>query len=323
MSTGQIAVEYTYDAWGNLISILDEFGNNITNDTTSIAYLNPIRYRGYYYDNETKLYFLQTRYYDPSIGRFISADGQLNGEFLGLNMYAYCENNPVNASDPMGTCSKGTCFWCKLKGVGASAVNGFCNFFVGQYNTVVNTASSLIKDPVGTVQDFYNGKINEFVDADAGTKVLIIAKMAFPIANVYVGLYDSIKSGIQTIMTGDVNAMAYRAGYNTAGATESVAIMGISYGGSKLFQSYQLNKFKPTQDWIDMNKVNNYANQMKSGTSFPSIDTVNVPGRGIYIIDGHHRYLASVMSGVPIGVRTTIGPGPVGFPNWGYVTPMG
>ena len=123
MSTGQIVVEYTYDAWGNLISILDEFGNNITNDTTSIAYLNPIRYRGYYYDNETGYYFLQTRYYDPSLGRFLNADGQLNGNFLGLNMYAYCENNPVNMADPMGTCAKhntgtGFCYSCILEGKG-------------------------------------------------------------------------------------------------------------------------------------------------------------------------------------------------------------
>ena len=94
MTTGQIIVEYTYDAWGNILSI--------TGDTV-LGEINPIRYRSYYYDNETKLYFLQTRYYDPQIGRFINSDGQLNGNFLGLNMYAYCENNPVNAHDPCGT----------------------------------------------------------------------------------------------------------------------------------------------------------------------------------------------------------------------------
>ena len=56
----------------------------------------------YYYDTETGFYYLQSRYYDPEICRFINADGQLNEGFLGLNMFAYCENNPVNTADPTG-----------------------------------------------------------------------------------------------------------------------------------------------------------------------------------------------------------------------------
>ena len=70
-----------------------------------IGLLNPIRYRGYYYDIETGLYYLQTRYYDPETGRFINADGFLStGQgVLGYNMYAYCMNNPVILYDPTGT----------------------------------------------------------------------------------------------------------------------------------------------------------------------------------------------------------------------------
>ena len=68
--------------------------------------LNPFRYRGYYYDTETNLYYLKTRYYDPAVGRFISAD---NVKYLdpdsinGLNLYAYCNNNPVMYVDDTGT----------------------------------------------------------------------------------------------------------------------------------------------------------------------------------------------------------------------------
>ena len=68
---------------------------------TLIGLLNPIRYRGYYYDIETGLYYLQTRYYDPETGRFINADGLLStGQgVLGYNMFAYCMNNPENMVD--------------------------------------------------------------------------------------------------------------------------------------------------------------------------------------------------------------------------------
>ena len=98
-------VSYEYDAWGNLISITDFQGNDLTNNTTStlgkLAHLNPFRYRGYFYDTETGFYFLQSRYYDPQTGRFLNADGQLNTS-LGLdgaNLYSYCMNNPTNMVD--------------------------------------------------------------------------------------------------------------------------------------------------------------------------------------------------------------------------------
>ncbi len=97
-------VRYIYDAWGNH-AVLDANGNDI-DDPDHIGNLNPFRYRGYYYDVETGLYFLQTRYYDPETGRFISQDGVEYADptsVNGLNLYAYCGNNPVMGYDPMGT----------------------------------------------------------------------------------------------------------------------------------------------------------------------------------------------------------------------------
>ena len=100
---GNIVCRYTYDAWGNVISVKDANGTSITS-ATHIANLNPIRYRGYYYDTETKLYYLQTRYYNPEWGRFLNADSLFvaGAGLVSSNMFAYCGNNPVMFADPSG-----------------------------------------------------------------------------------------------------------------------------------------------------------------------------------------------------------------------------
>ena len=93
-----LAATYAYDAWGNVIAGSDYSGMNI-------RAINPIRYRSYYFDNETGLYYLNSRYYDPETGRFINADNTkyLDPETLGgLSLYAYCLNNPVNMNDLIG-----------------------------------------------------------------------------------------------------------------------------------------------------------------------------------------------------------------------------
>ena len=96
-TAGNRVVTYTYDAWGKILSVTGTAAN-------TIGRYNPFRYRGYYYDNETGFYYLNSRYYDPSVGRFLNADGYINanGDLIGFNMFAYCGNNPVNASDPLG-----------------------------------------------------------------------------------------------------------------------------------------------------------------------------------------------------------------------------
>ncbi len=102
-SNGNIVVEYKYDSWGNH-AVLDANGADIAS-ATHIGNLNPFRYRGYYYDTETGLYFLKTRYYDPEVGRFITIDSisYIDPETInGLNLYAYCGNNPVMRVDENG-----------------------------------------------------------------------------------------------------------------------------------------------------------------------------------------------------------------------------
>ena len=96
-NTGNTVVEYTYDPWGQITSITGTLAG-------TLGQANPIRYRGYYYDSETGLYYVSSRYYDPEIGRWINADSYIstgNG-VLEKNMFAYCLNNPVNMVDPSG-----------------------------------------------------------------------------------------------------------------------------------------------------------------------------------------------------------------------------
>ena len=100
---GTIIVEYAYDAWGAVISVTGT-------EAATIGAVNPIRYRGYYYDTDTGFYYLQSRYYDPAIRRFINADIYVStGQgFIGYNMYAYCGNNPVSRIDVSGY------FWAEV-----------------------------------------------------------------------------------------------------------------------------------------------------------------------------------------------------------------
>ena len=103
-SSGVPQCEYVYDAWGNH-RILSAAGEDITDNAqyaNSISHINPFRYRGYYYDTETGFYYLNSRYYDPQVRRFINADdpsvpsGEQSTVFGGLNLYAYCYNDPIN-----------------------------------------------------------------------------------------------------------------------------------------------------------------------------------------------------------------------------------
>ena len=99
-TSGKTVAEYTYNGWGEILNVSNAKGSEI-------GTLNPIRYRGYYYDSELNMYYLQSRYYDPVMKRMIASDDEslTTGATLNNNnLFAYCDNNPVNRADTEGEC---------------------------------------------------------------------------------------------------------------------------------------------------------------------------------------------------------------------------
>ncbi len=96
-ANGNLVVEYTYSPYGEVLSVTGTLAS-------TIGTANPFRYRGYYYDTETEFYYLQSRYYDPVVGRFLNADVFVStGQgILGNNTFAYCNNNPIIYADYSG-----------------------------------------------------------------------------------------------------------------------------------------------------------------------------------------------------------------------------
>ena len=126
-NVGTMLVSYTYDAFGNV----NKGYYNGGSDTG--ASKNPLTYRGYYHDQDLGLYYLQSRYYDSVVGRFINADeiGFLgaNGDLNSYNLYAYCSNNPVMYTDPSGNVIIEALIWGAIIGFAIS----FTTSVVSQY----------------------------------------------------------------------------------------------------------------------------------------------------------------------------------------------
>ena len=159
-SSGKLAASYDYDAWGNC-TVYDSSAKVLT-DPTSIANLNPLRYRGYYYDAETGFYYLQSRYYDFANCRFINADAYATtnaGSFLSCNMFAYCENNPINRVDPDGV------FWREL---GAKISKTWGEIKSWASNTF-GAGATLVQQTKHSETELVSWGLNYFVTAKSGT----------------------------------------------------------------------------------------------------------------------------------------------------------
>ena len=208
---GKIIVKYKYDAWGNHAAVClnlkdgrEEFCD-ITDETISftgkyatyktLAEKNPFRYRSYYYDTETDMYYLKTRYYDPEIGRFITIDdvSYLAPDTInGLNLYAYCGNNPVMNVDPEGNSSISMSTIVDAVAALFEIAIGGAFALVGH---IVKTAPRPNNIGIGIFrknQTVYLGKL------DVATDILGKISTAVAIISTVISVIDGIKTGVDS-----------------------------------------------------------------------------------------------------------------------------
>ena len=134
-SSGTSVVSYTYDAWGNPESISGSMAS-------TLGAANPFRYRSYYFDTESGLYYLMSRYYDPVVGRFLNADYALgvNQDSATYNLYVYCGNNPITRMDIKGL------FWEEIGDFFTSVGNGIVEGVKAVGNFVANSVKNYARD---------------------------------------------------------------------------------------------------------------------------------------------------------------------------------
>ncbi len=140
-SAGDTVVEYAYDAWGQLLGTTGSLSDTLGAD-------NPYSYRGYRFDGETGLYYLQSRYYNPNWGRFVNADLVSNvsvipSSITDKNLFSYCDNNPIMRADPDGE------FWLAVAGAFFGAIIGAATQVVSNLTTGQDVWDGVIGAAVG------------------------------------------------------------------------------------------------------------------------------------------------------------------------------
>ena len=212
-SNYNIIANYKYDSFGNIVSITDNEGSIITNNN-HIAIINPFRYRCYYYDRETNLYYLNSRYYNPEWGRFINADEidylGVDGDLLSYNLFIYCMNNFVNRFDVSGEWSLPN--WARIT-IGVVAVAGLA----------VATACT-----GGTAAVICGAALSGAITgAASGT---VIGAISGGVTNGKEGLLDGAASGFLSgvIIGGAIGAVS--AGYNVVSGVTSIAPKANAHG---------------------------------------------------------------------------------------------
>ena len=270
---GNLAVEYTYDAWGKLI------------DTTgflsgTVGEYNSLRYRGYYYDSDTGLYYLNSRYYDPETCRFVNSDGEVSGasgEIRGYNLYSYCFYNPIMMTDESGSWPN----WGKWLGGLGLAVIGVAAVVTtvatcGAAAPVWATAASLIGGAAGTACIGFGA--SEMAEASTG--------------------YNVIRDGA---MRGDHNTYRQTRARLSTTANVGSAVGGIGAVGSKALKLSGKSRMKVKTSKLINNPVDEYVTispkqglvtekikEIQKLGTYGDIYATPLPNGYFQITNGHH-----------------------------------
>ena len=182
---GNEVVHYTYDSWGKILSITGSLKD-------TVGQLNPFRYRGYFYDTETGMYYLKSRYYDPELRRFISADSAISvtasmETFPNRNLYAYCDGNPLSRKDESGD------FWAGLA----------VSIGIGAIGAVASIASQMIVDKKKITEVNYVEALVSCVTLSMG---LMGAPSAAQIVASVAGEYIISRTNGEDVQTSVINA---------------------------------------------------------------------------------------------------------------------
>ena len=264
-ATGEIKYTYTYDSWGKVLSTNGQ-GNSSPSvlDTSSPANINPFRYRGYYYDGINEIYWLQSRFYDPSTGRFLNADGYVTtGQgLLSTNMFLYCGNNPVNRLDSNGA------FFRKIGQFLSNAWNEFKNWVVNTFGASesavhqIKQETELMPKVVNTVITVKTGtKENKTISkrGDSSKPVSVYAKERTDnVAMSSVGININIKKFNINISLG-LDNIGISTSINNGEITDT---FGLSANISQAKVGFEASS---TVKWDESTTVTNYTNASITG----------------------------------------------------------
>ena len=295
--SGNIMVEYNYDAWGNFVAEKVREAR-IGSATVDLVSLNAFTYRGYYYDKESGLYFLINRYYDPTTGRFISPDdvGYLDFEsFFGTNRYAYCLDNPVNYIDPEGTDWES--FW-----------NGVGNWFSDNWQWVAG-ACIIVACAVLTVVTAGGFAAAGGAILSVFTSTMAVNATAATFAGAFVG--SALLAGVGAVIGGIVSSLNGESFSNGAKwGFFSGSVIGAIIGGAWGYSHYALQAAGKMSVKVNINSlINNPTDEFvtigpKDGGISGYVRSISETGRygqiyahktseGIFqIANGHHRVAA-------------------------------
>ena len=280
---GTPLINYFYDAWGNHITRYQNSG------ASTKATLNPFRYRGYYYDEDLGLYYLNSRYYDSTVGRFISSDSSISnigGDIRGYNMYSYCFNNPVNMTDPDGNWPQ----WA-TKLVAAVAVVAVVAAIAAVTVATAGAGTAVACVAVGAAKGAAIGLATGAVTGAAAGAVnhrLSTGSWEGADEAALNGMADGALSGAITgAITGGI-----KGGIKHLSTSGQLSASQVDPRVTKALKTLDESGIRPGQTQISQKKVLDIYNSYNAATASSSYTKINGV---LYVSEGHHTMIANVM----------------------------